>query len=73
MYSNTLTNDEYINKCQIKRVAGILCKAKQVLKLSTLINLYSSFIYPYLTYCIEAWVEPHKDTPKWYLNNKSEQ
>ena len=34
---------------------GILFKARNFLKSNALVNLYYSFIYPYLLYCIEAW------------------
>ena len=34
---------------------AILCKARRLLKASTLITLYYSFKYPYFTYCIEVW------------------
>lgn len=34
---------------------GILIKGRKVLKFSTLLTLYYSFLYPYLTYCIEVW------------------
>ena len=30
-------------------------KARTYLKRNTLINLYHSYLYPYLIYCIEAW------------------
>ena len=30
-------------------------KARHYLKRNALVNLYNSFIYPYLIYCIEAW------------------
>ena len=42
-------------KAKISKGIGIICKAKKVLNLSTLITLYYSFIYPHLTYCIESW------------------
>ena len=42
-------------KAKISKGIGIICKAKKVVKLSTLITLYNSFIYPYLIYCIESW------------------
>ena len=42
-------------KCKISKGIGILCKARKVLKRSTLLCLYYSFIYPYFTYCIEVW------------------
>ena len=34
---------------------AVLCKARRLLKASTLITLYYSFKYPYFTYCIEVW------------------
>jgi hypothetical protein len=34
---------------------GILSKARPVLNCSTLIQLYYSFIFPYLSYCNHAW------------------
>ena len=48
---------EHINyiRCKISKCIGILCKARKVLNEKTLITLYYSFIYPYLTYCVEVW------------------
>ena len=48
---------EHINtvKTKISRGIGILCKARRVLKTSTLVTLYNSFVYPYINYCIEVW------------------
>ena len=40
---------------------GILCKAKRVLKLDTLVTLYYSFIYPYMLYCIGVWGSASKE------------
>ena len=40
---------------KISECIGILYKAKYFLKPDTLSTLYYSFIYPYLTYCIEVW------------------
>ena len=37
------------------RGIGIICKARNFFKLDTLLNLYYSFIQPYMTYCIEVW------------------
>ena len=45
---------QYI-RSKISKGLGILCKARKLLQRSTLITLYYSFIYPYLTYCIEIW------------------
>ena len=30
-------------------------KARHYLNTSTLVSLYYSYVYPYLTYCIEVW------------------
>ena len=38
----------------ISKGRGILNKAKNI-NLSPLVTLYHSFIYPYLTYCLEVW------------------
>ena len=43
----------YIKK--VARGLGILCKARRVLDKETLKNLYFTFIYPYLTYCVHVW------------------
>ena len=37
---------------------GILSLARQVLSRTTLIQLYYSFIFPYLSYCNLAWGGP---------------
>ena len=42
-------------KVKISKGIGILSKARKCLSLSTLITMYYSFIYPYITYCIECW------------------
>ena len=42
-------------KMKISKGTGILKKAKIYINLSTLVTLYHSFIYPYLTYCLEVW------------------
>ena len=42
-------------KNKVSKGIGILYKARKYLKRHTLINLYHSYIYPYLIYCIEAW------------------
>ena len=38
-----------------KKFENFKNKAKQYINLSTLVTLYHSFIYPYLTYCLEVW------------------
>ena len=42
-------------KNKVSKCIGIMFKARNDLKRDTLINLYHSYIYPYLIYCIEAW------------------
>ena len=39
---------------KVSRGIAILCKARRLLKASTLITLYYIFIYTYFTYCIEV-------------------
>ena len=40
---------------KVSKCIGIMFKARSYLKRNALVNLYYSFIYPYLIYCIEAW------------------
>ena len=42
-------------KSKMAKGMGILCKARRYFTKSTLITLYYSMIYPYLTYCVESW------------------
>jgi len=42
-------------KTKISKGLGIINKTKRLFNQKTLITLYYSFIYPYLTYCIEIW------------------
>ena len=42
-------------KGKVAKGVGILSKARKVVKKNTLLNLYYSFIYPHLSYCIEIW------------------
>lgn len=42
-------------KNKISKGIGLLCKARKVLNISTILNMYYTFVYPYLTYCIEVW------------------
>ena len=57
-----LTWKEHINYISnsISKSIGIIYKAKKVLTRSTLIGLYYSFVYPYLTYCNIVWGRTHK-------------
>jgi hypothetical protein len=47
----------HIQKIKIKmsKNIGITGKAKRILNRHTLLTLYYSFIYPYISYCIEVW------------------
>ena len=42
-------------KSKISKGLGVICKARKYFDKSVLINLYYSFIYPYLSYGIEVW------------------
>ena len=42
-------------KNKISKVIGIIYKARSVLNKTSLVSLYYFYVYPYLTYCIEAW------------------
>ena len=42
-------------RLKISRGLGVLCKARKVLNSATLLTLYYTFIYPYISYCIEIW------------------
>lgn len=46
-------------KSKIAKSIGILCKARKFLSQTSLITLYNSFIYPYLTYGVEVWGSTH--------------
>ena len=42
-------------KNKISKSIGIILKTRSFLNESTLRNLYFTFIYPYLIYCVEIW------------------
>ena len=42
-------------KNKIAKGMGILLKARKVLKIKALLQLYNSFVFPYLIYCSEVW------------------
>ena len=44
----------YISK-QISTGVGIILKARKVFNMETLLSLYHTFVYPYLSYCIHVW------------------
>ena len=45
---------KYIKK-KISKGIGIICKARKIFKMQTLLTMYYSFIYPYFVYCLEFW------------------
>ena len=49
-----LHHTQYI-KGKISRGFGVLLKARKVFNQETLVSLYYSMIYPYLSYCIHVW------------------
>ena len=42
-------------RSKMSKGIGILYKSQKFLKSCTLLSLYHSFIYPYMTYCVEVW------------------
>ena len=40
---------------KIAKGIGIITKTRKVFEYETLLSLYNSLIYPYITYCIHAW------------------
>ena len=42
-------------KNKVSKGVGILYRARQFLDKKCLYNLYYSYVYPYLIYCIEVW------------------
>ena len=58
-------------KNKVSKGIGIIYKARKYLKRHTLINLYHSYTYPYLIYCIEAWGNAtHCHLEQLYLTQK---
>jgi len=57
MLDSTLKWEPHIQhvKSKIAKGVGIICKARRVLEKKTLLTLYYSMVYPYITYCIEVW------------------
>ena len=49
---------------KISRNLGILYKCRNIMKIEDLINMYNSFILPYLLYCLSLWggsIKSHND------------
>ena len=42
-------------KSKISKAMGIIIKVRKHLNKISFVNLYHSFVFPYLTYCIEIW------------------
>ena len=49
----------YISK-KISKGIGIILKSKKVFSNDTLLSLYHTFVYPYLSYCIHVWGKAYK-------------
>ena len=54
-YKMSWTNHIFTVKNKMAKSIGIICKARKVFKVETLLTLYYSFIYPLFYYCIEVW------------------
>ena len=48
---------DHVNNLKIKlaKGSGIIRKCRICFSIDTLLTLYYSFIYPYITYCLEVW------------------
>ena len=59
---NKLTWRDHINYIsgKIARGIGVIIKARKYLNKDTMLSLYYSFIYPYLTYCNQVWGNTYK-------------
>ena len=51
---NFINHINYI-KNKISKGLGIIIKARKYLNKNVLINLYNSYVFPYLIYCVEIW------------------
>ena len=49
----------YISK-KISKGIGIILKSRKVFSNETLLSLYHTFVYPYLSYCIHVWGKAYK-------------
>ena len=50
-------------KNKISKGIGIMYQARKYIDKKSLVNLYNSYIYPYLIYCIESWGNAPKCHP----------
>ena len=62
MLDEHLTWRDHVNliKGKISRGIGILYCARKLFKGSTLITMYTTFIHPYMNYCIDIWGAANK-------------
>ena len=51
---STLLHNNYV-KNKISKGIGFMFKARDYLNKNCLLNLYHTYIFPYLIYCIEVW------------------
>ena len=49
----------YISK-KVSKGIGIILKSRKVFSNETLLSLYHTFVYPYLSYCIHVWGKAYK-------------
>ena len=57
---------DFVSK-KISKSVGIIAKARFYLSSQTLMTLYYSLEYPFLTYCNVAWSSAYCSNPKQYL------
>ena len=62
LIDNKLTWKDHINYISGKSARGnrVIIKAREYLNKYTLLSLYYSFVYPYLTYCNQVWLNTNK-------------
>ena len=58
-------------KNKVAKGIGIIRKASKLLNKKALLNLYHTFIFPYLIYCVEIWgcAERHPYHPYNFFKN----
>ena len=60
----------YVNN-KVAKGIGIVRKARKLLNKKALLNLYHTFIFPYLIYCVEIWrcAKRHTYHPYTFFKN----
>ena len=67
---NWIPHITYVNN-KISKGIGIMFKARDYLNKNCLSNLYHTYIFPYLLYCIEVWGNvSHCHIPPLFLNTE---